>query len=232
MNLPLPLRPLINHILKPKGLEISTIPKSWHSRSNCKRYLQCDPSVIFDVGANDGKISAILAGQFPEADIFAFEPTPAPFEAMRRNTRKHKRVTCQQLAVSELCGELTMKVSQNSRLSTVTNVVSPGQSRLTVQATTIDTFCKINSIHQIDLLKIDVEGHEMSVLRGAERALDRCKVLVIEFGLDPSDHRHCHLLDLAKKLSAMNYSLVDLVDINDKNSGRFDYGNAVFVHTV
>lgn len=51
-----------------------------------------------------------------------------------------------------------------------------------VEIDIIDDFCKNNNIKQIDLLKIDVEGHELDVLEGASNMLNKTNIIMFEFG--------------------------------------------------
>ncbi|MBU1864122.1 MAG: FkbM family methyltransferase, partial [Candidatus Omnitrophica bacterium] len=50
-----------------------------------------------------------------------------------------------------------------------------------VSIDTIDNYCSENNIQQIDLLKIDVEGHELDVLTGAEKMFKSCSIRIVSF---------------------------------------------------
>ena len=56
-----------------------------------------------------------------------------------------------------------------------------GENSETVELTTLDNFCEQQGIQKLDLLKLDVEGHELSVLEGAERMLAAGRIEVIQF---------------------------------------------------
>ena len=145
--------------------------------------------VLFDVGANVGNYSAALIQRFPEARVFAFEPNPTTFSRLRA-THGH-RVDCQNLALSDVPGEISLYDRQGSQgtehASVYGDVISqihgiPAQ-RTAITATTIDLFCEQNGIVRIDFLKIDTEGHELGVASGASRMIseDRIGVIQVEF---------------------------------------------------
>src|SRR5205807_7991096 len=99
---------------------------------------------------------------------------------------------------------------------------------------TIDGFCAANSIEQIDLLKIDVEGHELGVLSGASRLLseNRIAIIRIETAIDPDVPYHTQLCDLCGLLHPIGYRLFGFYDqwefplVNSPKLRRFD---AVFI---
>ena len=56
-----------------------------------------------------------------------------------------------------------------------------------VRVRTLDSFCAAKGIEHIDFLKLDVEGHEVAVLRGAQTTLDRGAISMIQFELGPAN---------------------------------------------
>src|SRR6185503_14354274 len=61
------------------------------------------------------------------------------------------------------------------------------QSHESIQVLTIDAFCDREEIYHIHFLKLDVEGHELSVLNGAKRMLDSGKISIIQFEFGPAN---------------------------------------------
>ncbi len=82
---------------------------------------------------------------------------------------------------------------------------------------TVDGFCKRHGIDQIDLLKIDVEGHELPVLQGAEGMLSQAQIHIIrvEAGVDPDVPYHTQLASICDHLFPLGYRLFGFYDQNE-----------------
>jgi FkbM family methyltransferase len=132
--------------------------------------------VALDIGANVGAY-ALLFGQWVGSTgrVYAFEPSPAAFSGLVRhialNQQQHV-VRPIASAVSHLDGEADLAMSDTageSRLiDAATNVPT-----LKVPTVTIDGFCEREGLAP-HLIKIDVEGAELDVLRGARNTIRRC----------------------------------------------------------
>lgn len=151
---------------------------------------------VFDVGANVGELT-LLFSRFVGGggSVHAFEPTGAGFERLSAVCRAAslRNVRLNRLAVAEKDGAVRLHVYDDEYLSWTTRAERPlegygidvkPRAIEEVPATTVDLYCERNGITGIDLLKIDVEGAELQVMMGAERALRarsiRC--MTFEFG--------------------------------------------------
>ena len=131
-------------------------------------------SVALDVGANVGhythRLSA-LAGA--EGRVYAFEPVPAAFELLAANARHfpHANVTLLNLAASDRSGTVCMRVpSFPTGLPDYYDAsVADADTGLQVACAPIDSLPIPGPVR---LAKIDVEGHEMAVLRGMRWLLE------------------------------------------------------------
>lgn len=148
--------------------------------------------VIFDVGANVGQTIIELRSTFPSAEIHCFEPFPESFDRLASAVTIRQPAHAHAIALSDRTGVATFSVNASSQtnsllptdrsaeaswgsglLSTVTTIEVP--------TTTIDTFCREHSLYRIDLLKIDAQGAEYSILQGASEMLGRRAINVLLF---------------------------------------------------
>src|SRR5262249_54204163 len=122
-------------------------------------------------------------------EIHVFEPVPAVrmelVENLALNRREDVKTVVSDLCVSDAAGEVVLHVP--NKLGSAFASMQPqgykgGFERIVVQATTLDNYCQLNNIKQVDLLKIDVEGAEWQVLQGARELLaaERKPVVLIE----------------------------------------------------
>jgi len=128
-----------------------------------------DNWVIMDCGANIGLFSLFLKNA---GYIIAIEPIDECHERLSHNfARNGVRGVAVRKALSDDCGRIRMHLDALTVLSTVSEC-----GQLEVEATTIDAVAREYSASHIDLLKLDVEGHELQVLRGARGMLQERRI--------------------------------------------------------
>lgn len=153
-----------------------------------KKYLPAQP-VLFDVGANVGEYAVALRKHFPKAEIYSFEPSPATYQKLVKNTQ-NLDIKCIPLGLGA--------APLQTEIYTYTNDDSSGHASLYkevfevvhqnkqiqaigIELSTIDIFCQQNNLPLIDFLKIDIEGNELEALKGAKQMLDTQKIRIIQF---------------------------------------------------
>jgi len=142
--------------------------------------------VVFDVGANKGQwISSVLAIR-PAADIHAFEPQPSLAQHVRAtypNIHMNAMGLGHEAGTLELFDYADRPGSQHASLipGVINDVHGSSARSQKVPIGTIDRYCDERQIEHIDFLKIDVEGFELNVLRGARHMLNRGRIDVIQF---------------------------------------------------
>jgi FkbM family methyltransferase len=146
-----------------------------------KRPINC----VFDVGANTGQTTTEFVREFPRATIHAFEPHPATYAQLASQSWPD-RVKLHPLALSDTAGSVSFyeydgqdaysKINSLTPRSRFATAINLKPRELTVSANTLDAFCEAKSIDAINLLKIDTEGHDLFVLKGATRMLSQQRV--------------------------------------------------------
>ncbi|WP_162563506.1 FkbM family methyltransferase [Mycobacterium sp. SMC-16] len=151
--------------------------------------LRPDLRTVIDVGANRGQFTLYACTRFPTAEVVAFEPLPVARGQMLRLFDKEDRVTVAPFALGEANGEMDIHLSARDDSSSLLPIggrqtsIFPGTEEVgTIRASirTLDDALADREIARPALLKIDVQGFELPVLRGAEKTLQHLDQILIE----------------------------------------------------
>ena len=145
---------------------------------------------IFDVGANRGRFLQMIEHGLQRVTLFhvyAFEPCQYTYQLLCKNAEGYSNVTLNNLGLGKQAGEFELFYDMPG-----SGLASLSRRRLDhfgidfkyserVRIDTIDEYCRLNSIQIIDLLKLDVEGHELDVLRGGQQMFSKGKIKMVSF---------------------------------------------------
>jgi len=171
---------------------------------------------IIDVGANTGQIAMRVIEKLPEAKIHCIEPWFETFQVLRTNLGKHKNIFFHQIAIGEKNGELDLFQGEiDSTMQTLANNDKLIQRLKTnkVKVQTLDDFSNQNGIKHINYLKIDTEGYDLNVLKGAEKLLKQSiDFIEVEAGMNPRNKYHVPFFDLKTFLEEKGYLMFGFYD--------------------
>lgn len=130
--------------------------------------------IVFDIGANIGWYTVLCARIATQGRCHAFEPSPAAFGRLKKNCELNGlNLRLNNVALADTEGTATLYSFKSLGLgfSSLSPLGRTDYSSATVRLTTLDGYVRENGIKKVDLIKMDVEGAEMSVLAGAEAVL-------------------------------------------------------------
>lgn len=137
---------------------------------------------VLDIGANQGLFALAAARRLGNRGrVYTFEPNPHAMDLLRRNiglNRLGKVITPVQALVGDGSRHIEVLHVPDRAAGWASSIHRhPGTRPLLIPSVAIDDFCRQESLHPA-ILKIDVEGAEESVLRGALNTIRRCRPLV------------------------------------------------------
>ena len=140
--------------------------------------------VAFDVGANVGDWAALALGINPGLSVHCFEPSASTYKLL--NTRGLcGSVVLNHLGLGATPEPKTLHVfSDGAGTNSIyqREGLNAAQTKSEqIQLDTLDAYCKLLQVRQIDFLKLDVEGHELDVLKGAKCMLTQGHIKRIQF---------------------------------------------------
>jgi FkbM family methyltransferase len=174
--------------------EIFDLEDLWsgHHYDRLEQFVPNSEWIVLDVGANIGTFSVYAAHH--GATVYAFEPNPVCYRRLCATILANDQATRVQtlnLAVGDSPGRGHIAVPGEGRWTPAGRLVrdedevpigpSKSQAMYRVQVTSLDAVLSMLGIKRIDLLKIDTEGAEADVLRGAATILDQVERIVIEY---------------------------------------------------
>ena len=140
---------------------------------NAKSYLHLREGSFVDIGANIGKFSVIMGLKYPKSKIVAIEAEPTNFKILKRNIHLNNlKNVC---AVQSACYDekTTIRLFKDP-LGTGSHSIHKKQKEfIEIKADTLDNILREHKIGKVDLLKIDVEGAEANVIKGALKTIKR-----------------------------------------------------------
>lgn len=161
-----------------------------YTKKIMRRVLKISSNCI-DIGCHKGEILDDILKYAPSGKHFAFEPLPHLYKFLQ-DKYNGKNITLFPIALFDKKGETSFKFVVNAPAYSGIrernyDFPDPEINELEVETDLLDNLIPEGT--QIDFIKIDVEGAELSVLQGGVKTICRCKpVIVFEFGIGAADH--------------------------------------------
>jgi FkbM family methyltransferase len=174
---------------------------------------------VFDVGANVGQSAYSYLMNLPRAMIYCFEPVTATHRQLEARLHGRENIRIFKLALGAEEGLGTMVLEGQSDMfflrrgaNEITACTDTPVEEVAVQ--TLDGFCESQGVARINYLKIDTEGADLDVLKGAEAMLgdQRVDIIEAECGMNGRNTRHVALETLTRFLEERNYLLFGIYE--------------------
>lgn len=192
--------------------------------------------VIIDIGANVGLMTLQFAKLVPNGKVFSFEPTHYALERLKKNLSLNpeiaKNVTVINSFVSEKSSDKADIVAYsswkvNGEKGNNDHPIHWGTPKNTdgVGSVSLNDFVENQKPAKIDFIKIDTDGHEYEVFKGADKAIAKYRPKIIfEIGLFLMDEKNISFEFYYNYFKALNYKLVDAkkeIELNMNNYKKF-----------
>lgn len=161
--------------------------------------------VVVDVGANVGDFALHLR-KFSEIEYFGFEPSPQEFELLSRNLPNNFKIYNK--IVSDRDSQIKFYVSTANADS---SIYKPDiiDKELYLKAVRLDSI-----FTRITLLKIDAEGAEVEVIKGAEKILENIRYIAVDLGFEKGPNHETTCPDVINYLLGKNFRILKFTNRN------------------
>jgi len=190
------MKKLLKRLFAQCGFSLHRLPRGLVTGADLARDLRIvvggrSRPCCIDAGANDGGTINLLRQCLVAPRIHAFEPNPATFAILQANHRATPDVKLNHAGLGDAPGTLTLQVFANHALNSFLPLTSHGRVRLdsndapqtvSVPVLRLDDYAAQEKLDDIDLLKVDTQGFELHVFRGAEAkfAARRIRAVLVE----------------------------------------------------
>lgn len=168
---------------------------------------------IIDAGANIGQTAKIISLYFPNASVYCFEPVTSTWKQLAHNLRKSPNVECIPMALGERAAKQIIRLHQFSEINTLVEddvrIHDLTGEFEEVDILTLDGFCSARNIPHLNILKMDVQGWELKVLRGSSELIktNRIRFVYSEVGFNASEADLQHFSELNEFMEGNGFKL-------------------------
>jgi FkbM family methyltransferase len=187
---------------------------------------------VFDIGANIGIYSLIASNKIKkEGKVFSFEPSDWAYKRLLHNIKfsKYSNIIINNTGIADNTGELKFYVCEDDAYNSIGN--TPMKNIIgvnTINVFSLDDYVSMNNIKKVDIIKVDTEGAEFLVFKGAEKTLKK-HAPIIFFEYNPHavkgfNYSSLDAINLIKSHGYRCYEFVEneLVEIKDNIIKSFD----------
>ena len=157
-----------------------------------KQKLNYSPKTIFDIGAARGQWTQAARMVFPEAQIYAFEPIKESYKMMEERMKSDNYFKSFNCALTDKSGTISFGLNNFHDSSSILKMTdahkiefkqTEKEEEIIIEAFRLDSIKEINIVGPA-FLKMDVQGAELMVLRGAEKLLDKIEGIQLELNFE------------------------------------------------
>jgi len=157
--------------------------------------------VIVDSGSNIGQFLPYFSKISPDGRILAFEPSPDPLGWLRKSVARNENMPVEVIGkgLSDERSQAFIERGGVDEAQGLWGTVNDEEGE-EINLTTLDEEVARRGIEHVHLWKLDVEGHEMSALRGATGLLDSKSVDVLYVEMKTEDHNNTEIIDFMERM--------------------------------
>ena len=203
---------------------------------------------MFDIGAHKGESIKSFTKFFKIEKIYSFEASPLSYNILRNtlpnitSNQKGTDICIENLAIGSEIKKIQIKHLKESSSSTIKDINSKSKyfkkkkilfgfnaknfyQNITIDQTTIDKYVKTKKIEQIDFLKIDTEGYEYEILKGASENLKNIKIILFEHHYDDMINKGYKFSDINNILLKNNFKQIFKIKMPFRKTFEYIYLN-------
>lgn len=218
-------RKFLRYLLSPAG-SITSLELVLSVKSHCDIF-----KTIIDVGANIGQFALASSYIYPEAKIYSFEALPSLNSTLSKNLKQLRRCKIYNLALNSTSQDIQFYECDNSQVSSALKPLANNSrlNEIVVHSDRLDNILKTSEIERPSLLKLDVQGFEKEVLKGATGLFNVIDYVLMEVSLIHAYQNEPLFNEMNEFMSLNNFSLIAPVHFLTNNDYSISQIDALFI---
>ena len=200
-----------------------------------------EPLVALDVGAHEGSVARRIVEVFPQATVYAFEPSPSVLPALWAAADADKRLRVVPVACGASDGTSSFHVTSEAWCSSVLAPTELGrryyptwldvEQVVDVPLRSLDAWAQESGVDHVDLLKVDAQGYDLEVLRGASGLLTgSVQAVNCEFQFTPEYEGASTFSQIDSFLTERGFALHQIHELSTRgNEEQTSYGDGLWL---
>lgn len=236
------MKKLVNKLLKGTGYQLKSsayLDTDIKTRIKIAQSLNID--VLLDVGANTGQYAQKMRAFGYTGKVVSFEPLSNIFEKLKQNSASDSKWEINNYALGKEDTEGVINIAGNMDSSSILSMLPEheknaphskyvGQQPIIIKRLDTVASSLYNEQNNV-MLKIDTQGYEESVLRGAEKSLKHIKMLQLEMSIVPLYESEMLFTDMVRFLDQQNFCLYGIENgFTNSKTGRLLQFDGIFVN--
>ena len=187
--------------------------------------------LILDVGANSGQFTKVASNLYPNAQIETFEPLPDLYAKINKQFEANNNITTHNVALGNEMGSIKFNKNKYGHISSILDISIENKhypkekndlDKIEVAIKTLDSYAFLsNKSNSISLLKLDVQGYELEVLKGGENTIKDLDYIVIEANLEELYVGQPSFTEINAYLNSKNFEVDGMLDFNLGNNNKY-----------
>ena len=209
-------------------------------------------NILLDIGAHEGESIKLFTNNFNINEIYSFEPSPISFKILIKNITtiedkfKKTKIFPENIALGSKHKKIFMKHISESSSSTIRELNTDSKyfkkkffflknsnsqdlfKKIEVQQILLSDYIEKNNIKSVDFIKIDTEGYELEVLKGAKNILFKTKYILFEHHYDDMIVKNYFFSHIHKFLKDNNFQQIYKSKMPFRKTFEYIYQNRSF----
>ncbi len=196
-------------------------------------------NVIYDVGANVGTWAMLAKAVIPDVSVEAFEPLQNLHPEFKRNVSTLAGIRLHPVALGSKSGEAALHVMSLADASSLLPLADASRSQfgveeieqVPIQVRRMDEYRIERNLPLPDLIKLDVQGYELEVLKGATECLRAAKAVVVEVSFIEYYHKQCLFHSVVEFLAGFGLYL-SVLGVNTPRGSALQHCDVLFLRRM